>query len=716
MDPRRNAHAGDTGEPSAIARAMVEDLEASLVAVHVAPTGSGKSHSAAETAAILYLAGLATCIAVPTLRLAREMMARLRRLAPEAFEAGAVAQVCGRHRPSIDREDSRPAGGGTFPIGPDTRIVVCTHAQLGRRGFSRYLRTLWSKLGAGGEPENPRPAFCLIIDELASWLDDQQWEIPLKHRYQTRLNPDGSGGRRVPQQDCPRWAGAGNCANCTLAHYGGEPQYNPTFESWELAPPRPRRFGRWQKMLTRLEDPIRMADDLALGPEVSLAPYAKNVFVAEVLRFRGESLLPSLRPRKQIEVFQREPNGQHPAEDTADILAHLLDFAYGPIVVEDHPVNRDGAKVDPDSLAAVFRAKVKGWHPDVRFPQRTCQAPRLVLTDLVVLEQVRRFAAGQKVGVVLAGATLGTTHRDVLEQVFPSILIRRHPYPPRRILQVAVAFVTGRRAGLSSLLCRDDDAGDRLITRVLERHGKGVIFARTKAQAQKLFARVHGDHPTARFVHENVEEEYLSIERTAFEDTPVGCVITYGRGILGTGANADLRFVVSDALAFRPIASFCPGDMSPEAYFLAQAEERRDLVLQNLGRGPRGEAGKTVVLFVLNADPPLIEAIKSAPALVEGAERAPVCVQATTLDSLIPPADLWLENDGGEWPKVPAQSGKTKHSGRRGRTPEDLVRAADAAVALMPYAEFARKHSLYRRGQEVRDAIRARWSASQMDP
>src|SRR5262249_10639502 len=152
-------------------------------------------------------------------------------------ERDAVALLYG-HRPGLaDEADAGEPSGcgdaepdeGEYPIRDRTRIIICTHAQIGRRGFSRFIRPIWTLLAAT-PPTQPgqadRPAFALIIDELGQYLRANRWELELAHRVRIRHDPDGSGGRLEPVWDCPKSARSGNCANCTLEPTGGEPHFN----------------------------------------------------------------------------------------------------------------------------------------------------------------------------------------------------------------------------------------------------------------------------------------------------------------------------------------------------------------------------------------------------------------------------------------------------------------------------------------------------------
>src|SRR5262249_23082215 len=201
------------------------------------------------------------------------------------------------------------------------------------------------------------------------------------------------------------------------------------------------------------------------------------------------------------------------------------------------------------------------------------------------------------------------------------LISREHPYSPRKIRQAAVVLVEGRH-GVGSL--RDENG--RLITQPLEDFGTGLIFCAMRRQAESLFADVNLSSPSAWLATENVKQTILSssLHRTA----DLGCFITYSRGVMGLGANIEnVRFLVIDALAFRSISGFNPGEITPQAFEQARAQERLALILQNIGRALRGGADKTAVLIILNSDPELEQAISQSKALVEGSQLPPLLVR-----------------------------------------------------------------------------------------
>src|SRR5262249_759329 len=134
-------------------------------------------------------------------------------------------------------------------------------------------------------------------------------------------------------------------------------------------------------------------------------------------------------------LWSTQSKGQHPAETSADVLSHLLEFAFRPVVVWEHPVDAAGGRVSSGTLALRIAMGDKTWDEGILFPYQTCEVPRLLMADLAGLEQMRRFAQDYGVGIVFAGATMLSDDLHVLSEVWPNYVHRQHPYPPRKIKQ-----------------------------------------------------------------------------------------------------------------------------------------------------------------------------------------------------------------------------------------------------------------------------------------
>lgn len=694
--------------PTDIARVMLDDLSSRFVSLHVAPTGSGKSYSAAQVGAVRYYQGLATLIALPTIRLAEETVERLQAFAPHAFQADAVAKVYGGKRPDLDErwegegEADEADEGGQYPIHDGTRVVVCTHQQLGRRGFSKYLRGIWTKLGA--DEEGDRPAFAFLIDEASEFIREARREVELAHRTGNNPRPDGTGGMTFVRERCPKFTHSGHCGACTLVRHGGVSWFN-RFSIRELKRPPNIEIDADGRSLRTPFDPLTVGEaDLGIGEWVRIT----TAFAAPVLSAYGKRLDEATRRTAPLWVFTREKDDKGvPKETNEEVLAHMLEFALTPVVTREHPVNDLGEKVDSGTLALRINQGDKKWDEGIVFPRDTCEVPRLRFTDLLGLEKIRRFAAGEKVGVVFAGATLGPGDAEVLRAVWPKMVDRHHPYPPRKVKQVAVVAPDGYRGGASLI-----GADGRLITAPLEAHGKGLVFCATKGPAEALYDAISLKQPAACLAVENSQQTVL--RKTLHHAADIKTIITYSRGVLGLGANTlGVRHLVVDANAFRAIASFTPGEVSPEEFQRLQVEERLSVILQNVGRVLRGEEGKVAVLIVLNADKLMLDALAVSRGVVEGSELPPVVVTGKDLVSLIDQSGRWLAAGGGDWPTAdPAKKGP--RSGRPSKCREDVYRAAeDALAAGTSWREFRQKcHPQRILSQEDMDALKARFARS----
>lgn len=683
-------------ELTEIARSMLEDLDGGRVALHLAPTGSGKSYSIALVAAERLRRGQLTLVALPTVRLAGEALERLRGFAPEAFAADAVAAIYGRRAKltgddtagEADEEAEGDDDEGSYPIHDGTKIVVSTHAQLMRRGFSRFLRGLWEKVAhqEDRDGDETRAPFAIVVDEVVDLLRQCRLEVALEHRTRLRYEPDRSGGTHDPLRDCPKSNRSGNCANCRWVDHGGSPRFN-RFQIRELRPVPPIETDADGRPLRTPRNPLKVEPaDVAMGPKVRVGD---TTFAAEVRAWKGRPIRPETRRTAPTFIFRREEGvAPHPHETPAEVLAHLLEFAHRPVMTWEYPVDSEGTRLDGELLAASIQAGVKDWDAGITFPLATCGVGHLLLTDLLCLEKLKRHAESEGVGLIFAGATMGPDDVEVLRDVWPDLADREHPYPDRRIRQVALAFPAGLH-GIGSLV----DGEGRLITHPLESIGLGLVFCPRKRSATTLFEYVADAHPTARLALENYEQ--VTTRKTLHAEGAVGTWLTYSRGVLGLGANVEgLRHLVVDAHAFRAIGSFTPGEITVEEFERARAEERTALILQNLGRALRGEAGKTVVLFVLNAHG-IEDLLATSPAVVQGSDLPPIVARGDDLLQLVDQARRWLEAGGGDWPAADPDTRKPKHTAGRKpkKTRADILAAAEVAMTSgVSWRVFSQQH------------------------
>jgi hypothetical protein len=687
-----------TIELTDIARSMVTDLMVrNQTSVHMAPTGSGKSHGKRLAAAQWYRMGGRCIIAVHTLTAAKEYEQGLRAMVPDAFAGEAVSIVCGHHRDVIDlgatddvhgEQGDGDDPGGEYPIHEWTKIVICSHAQLMRRGFSRYMRAIWTKL----DPDDDQPAFRVMVDEIQKFIDDSRWEIPLAHRYKTQALPDRSGSVRVPViRGCPQRNHSGNCENCILVKRGGEVVFN-SFSIRELVPPRKVHLDRDGNLLNRPLATIEVSGgDVVHSEKVRVG---HTVWAAALIRYRDVTINPDDRLTAFLWLFRKDEKGRHPPETIEEILAHLFRFARHPVLLWEHPVDANGEIVRSDTLAARRARDPKKWSHDIQFPRAMCEVPTIRLTDMLAFEQLRRFQEKTGASIVLTGAYLGPDNLNVLRSVWPHLVLREYPYGDRKIDQCAIVYLDGRTEadlrGLSAFLT-DDKC--HLRTSSLESIGLGLYFAPTKDIAESIYNLIKHQHPSAHFVDGNDEVKSGSRNSAQHLGADVKVWITYSRGIMGVGANIlHLRYLVLDANAFRDVAGFNPADITPEAFAEARAQERLALILQNLGRALRGEDGKTVVLFILNADAGLVAAIENSPAFRDGCKRSPVFTHQTDVVAAIDQAKRWLESGGGEWPEPTPGAKDTRRKGRKNKTKDAIYQAAEVAIKTgVSWRDFSTK-------------------------
>ncbi|MBV8314070.1 MAG: hypothetical protein JOZ53_03960, partial [Planctomycetaceae bacterium] len=690
---------------SAIARVVIASLDMGDVSIEKAPTGSGKSFSLGQAAVARLREDKVSLIACPTVKLCEEMRDLIGRLAPEVVDTDLVAAIYGRavRLPgSSEPADSEEfdSGGGHYPIFEHTRIVLCTHAQLARKGFSKFLRGFWTAI----KPGDTRPAPAILIDEVSALIQACRVDLPLEHRVTTRHDPDRAGGHKVPLRDCPRSNRSGNCANCTIHRpfgfgYGAKVAYN-IYGIRELVPPRSFDFNATGG-LTKTEErrPVVVeADDLTLGlPE--LRRVGDTAFAANVVAYRGREIESSTRRTAPVWIYKPDPSGVDPNEDPAEVLGHMLDFAHHATLMVEHAVGPGGIALTSAELEAAYHRDRKHWADGIVFPRETCEVPRLRFTDLLCLEQVRRFADANHVGVAFADATLSDSDAALIRDVFPAAVLHEHPYPDRKVDQVAIVALDGKY-GQASLV---GDNG-KLVTEPLEKHTQpdggqalGIVFLPTRRLAEALSKVVMRNQESVRLAAESYTEGIL---RAALErDVPIGTYVTYSRGVLGRGANLlGICHLLVDANAFRAVSGFAAATITPDEFARLRAEERLALVLQNIGRCLRGEDGKRVAIFVLNADAPLIDLLAACPAVVEGSTRPPVVTWSADLPRAVEQADRWLPT-GGAWP-TPTPPPTTKRKGSNGRPRKTLagisVLADQAVAAGTSWREFYRANHLDR--------------------
>ena len=617
---------------SDLARRILADCDGPA-AVQIAPTGTGKSYAFAKVASELCRLDRVVVCVTSSIRNADQIVSHLD--APE----DAVAKVYGH---GLVRDEDGVTTDGHYPINDDTRVIITTFAQITRRGFSKYLRGFWSTLEKG--------EVTFLIDECSAFINQLRQEIPLAHRVKSQRSPDHQRTKDIPLTRCPKKDGSGNCGNCKLVPHGGDVGFNE-YGTRVLLGPKTTVYDR-DGACSRPSNPIE-GIDLQTGPEVRVGTteWASRV-------------RPTGFPQ-QLLVFQKE-EGRHPVESNQEVVDHMLGFATRPTVVRERP-DRRGTAVPPQSLDV----KAKDWDAGIEFPIGTCEVPRLLLTDGAPLEMLREYARG----IAFAGATVSKDDLAVLRSVWPDLVVREHPYSARKVRQVSLVAISGH-TGLQALY----DGRQRLVTEPLEAIGQGLVFTTTKERARGLHGAVAHSHPTSRLIIENASRDLDWRDGSGLKRAEERVMITYSRGAMGTGADVPgLKYIVVDCDAFRPTASFNPEELTQEEYARHRTEERVSLLLQNVGRGLRGEEGKLLTVVLLNADEEFLKAVASSPAVVQGSELAPVSAPGASLPQAVDQARRWHEQGGGAWPE-PDPRIKDPTGGRKRQTREGLLARGDAAI------------------------------------
>jgi hypothetical protein len=316
-----------------------------------------------------------------------------------------------------------------------------------------------------------------------------------------------------------------------------------------------------------------------------------------------------------------------------------------------------------------------------------CYTHTLLYTDTYSLECMRRHIVSHQVSVALMGAALLDADRDDLAAVFDDLDICEYPYANCRIRQIAIAAFSEPTTARDWL----DDRGRPLFA-ALDPCGPGLMYLAKKREADEYWRLIRDAYPEGRLVTEDRERQCTDTIIEPPEE--VGMRITHARGVLGRGANLEgLTWVVLDANSLRAISSFNPESITKGAFEKARAREREALILQVLGRLLRGVPGHRVVLFLLNADGDLLEALAKSPAIHEACELPPIVKERESQTRLVREAVAWLEAGAGDWPNLPRDDDPVKDlGGRPKRSREDVVEAAEEAIANgVTWKKFRRK-------------------------
>jgi hypothetical protein len=668
----------DSGGLAPMALAMIDDLVNRKVVVHKAGTATGKTYNAASAAVVLSRAGHNVLVALPTLIDCDRFIRLLNTMAPDLFDGGRVAEVFGRRTITETEVELFEGGGDGFPIAANTALIVCTHAQLMRRNWSCYMGGLLGAIEAECEETETEP-FHIIIDEYSEFIRQTRVSVPLKHRLLSRGEPDGSKRLGIPLTDCPKSGRFGNCNSCFLQGHGGYPEFNK-YSRRVLRRPRKVEVDESGKALHRETGSLSIPLRDFRGPQMTRV--GNTTWAMKVEGYGGVTVreagwrLADIQPLRRSE----DDGAAHPPETHEKIVTHLIQCAFRPVIVTEYATGPEGGRIKSADLRS-FELD------DVRYPRGVCEVPTLLLTDMSALEAIRRYRAAHGVGVLLLGAVSIADDDDVIRAGFPDASWTIHPPSNRKIKQLAVVRMDEMR-GLRSLV-RDG----MLSTIDLERSGQVLVFAGTKELAADLYHYVKAMHGTCCLVDENDKHCVMTNHVEASQDYMTR--IAYCRSVLGHGVNIDkLRVIVVDCNAFRPAASFNPKNLTVEEFERFRRQERLALLMQVIGRLPRGEPGKIGVIILLHADDEIMAAIRSCDAINQGCDLPPIYAFGEDMNVVIDQSARYL--DGGEWPAPDPGKSRLRKAGRKKTISLEvtLKRAKQARKDGMEWRAFYKKNHL----------------------
>ncbi|MBV8266646.1 MAG: hypothetical protein JO252_10000 [Planctomycetaceae bacterium] len=689
-----------------IARSYDEALARGARGFLGAATGAGKTYAMALAAVARYRRGEATCIALPTNKLCDEVLKDLAELAPDAVHADAIARVYdraaggGRSQGPRDRA-AGPDAIGRYPIFEHTRIVVTTHANLLRRGASRFVPGFWAAIEPGTAEAGPRPPMGLLIDELGLLIAHSRFNIPLEHRVRHRRRPDGRGGRLEPVAACPlRQALNGSCVDCTLHRpfgrgFGRVLGYNGHNVKEFQRVPHFTTNAAGSPVITEVVDPLvlDLGDFTFAHPEPRRV--AHTVFANSIVAYRGRPIDARTRLGAPVFTFHTEPEGGEPAETPEAIFGHLMEFGFEVTLIVEQPIGPEGGIVTPEEILAHRAQDPRAWRDHFVWPRNPCQVPFIVGVDLYGLEKIRRYAERHGRGVVFADGTPTESVLKPVREVFPDLETIDFPDQARKIEQVALVALEGYHS-LEALVTPDRT----LVFDPLHEVGKGLVFTALEERARRLFKMLR-NRPGGAALRLATDGDLEGDWASSITPGNAGTILASSHGYLGRGANLlDLRYLVVDANLYHYAAGFNTATITAEEFARLRAEDRLVTLRQNLGRALRGEPGKRVVVFVLDADADLVAYLRSLPALVAGSERPPLVVWRPALAHAVAEAKIWLTTPGGDWPAIPPPEAPRKGRGRPPFDPDQKaatkakIRAAarQESQAGKTWREFARRH------------------------
>src|SRR5262249_10538001 len=149
---------------------------------------------------------------------------------------------------------------------------------------------------------------------------------------------------------------------------------------------------------------------------------ARTVFAARPRAYRNVAIDPSTRRTADLFLYQQDKKGKQVPEINEDIVMHLLQFAFRPVLIWEHPVDLAGEIIKSQNLQDLIARKVKNWDEEVVFPNLTCEVARLRFTDMIGLEMLRRHQHQTRCGITFLGAELTPDTLDIIREVWPNVI------------------------------------------------------------------------------------------------------------------------------------------------------------------------------------------------------------------------------------------------------------------------------------------------------
>ena len=701
------------------------------VSLHIAPTGTGKTFAKAQVAVWRYRQGLTALVSTSSIKIAKTVVADIEKLAPDAFLAKAVASVFGLNvGKADDSEDSDDSDDATvrYPVDHRTRIVVCCHAQLGRRGFDLFNRGLLNALRplpadeTKGTPARP-PFDFIMIDELTAFLKADAIDFATDQRFHEQNRRNG-GGFLVPRNDCPlgNYGGkSGGCANCELAHpfglsYGHVVGEDPKYHLSRLEPVRSLQFtadreGNRELLLRGEPGALVIPPDfLVLDPPTPIR-LGDTVSFSRVVGYRdGDRVVPidpASRRAAPTYPYQRDQDGSEKVVSSIDVLKHVLAFGADLTYVVERAIGPDGEPVPSEELKVLAATGGKDWKDHLVLPRETCEVPRIRGTSMLGVELLRRNS--EEFGTTLVftdacptGATIST-----LREAWPDLDVVEHQ-TERRIRQVLVVAVPGK-SGPRGLL----DPEGRLVTRPLEEFGKVAVYLPTYASVEDLEAEEHfwAKNPRTK-IYSKRKLQYGMPETSDDEaDGPWRTVVTSSRGGLGIGVNLpEVNTLVLDCRAFRYEGGFSLKTLTAEDLVKVREDDRVSTLVQNVGRALRyleGEDEQKLLVVILrncgtdkHPDKTFVRTLLESKGLTEGCVLSPVCAWVDTVEHAVAIGTAWHEQGGGDVPEILAPETGRPAKGRRSNPDarrREILDAIPAAIADgMTWSQFRDKFNVRR--------------------